>query len=175
MLLAHVQSSRFTINCMYTVFILTTMLCPRSLLVANMSILAKRADINDIAGQQISEQARRALPKKNDEVVAGVTCESSSMEEEEKTMLAEELSKITMVESQEIRLPVNLKEQEPTEKSMNYTRREFGLADKIHWVQASRKPAGLRSFRKKGWFSVTSVSEGCNHMSTSCLMDQLVT
>ncbi|KAB1204537.1 Cyclin-A2-1 [Morella rubra] len=97
----------------------------------------------------ISEQARRALPKKNDEVVAGVTCESSSMEEEEKTMLAEELSKITMVESQEIRLPVNLKEQEPTEKSMNYTRREFGLADKIHWVQASRKPAGLRSFRKK--------------------------
>uniref|UniRef100_A0A2N9G744 B-like cyclin n=1 Tax=Fagus sylvatica TaxID=28930 RepID=A0A2N9G744_FAGSY len=70
---------------------------------------------------QTSKQARRGPTKKNTKVVAGVTVEISPMQEDAKTKLAEELSKIRMVESQEIALP----------------------------VKASTKPTGLQSFQKK--------------------------
>jgi cyclin A len=95
-------------------------------------------------------------------VVAGVTVEISPMQEDAKTKLAEELSKIRMVESQEIALPVKVEEQEPTETSMNYSIRECSLADQIPLVQASTKPTGLQSFQKKGLFSAINISTRCN-------------
>lgn len=98
---------------------------------------------------QTSKQARRGPTKKNTKVVAGVTVEISPMQEDAKTKLAEELSKIRMVESQEIALPVKVEEQEPTETSMSYSIRECSLADQIPLVQASTKPTGLQSFQKK--------------------------
>lgn len=112
--------------------------------------------IIDIYGSQASEQDRRGRAKKNTGVVAGVTPEISPLEEDAKTKLAEELSKIRMVESHEISLPVNLEGQEPAEKSMSYNIREYGLADQMPLVQASTKPAGLQSDQKKGLFSVAS-------------------
>lgn len=77
------------------------------------------------------------------------------MEEDAKTKLAEELSKIRMVEPHEISLPVNLEEQEPAESSN-------GLADQMPLVQSSTKPAGLQSDQKKGLFFVANFSPGCS-------------
>jgi cyclin A len=94
-------------------------------------------------------------------VVARVTQEMSTMQGDAKIKLAEELSKIRMVESQDITLPVNLEEEEPNEQSMSNSMRECGLADQMPLVQASIKPAGLQSSPEKGLFSVSNFSLGC--------------
>lgn len=91
-------------------------------------------------------------------VVARVTQDISAMQGDAKTKLAEELSKIRMVESQESTFPVNLEEEDPNEQSI----RECGLADQMLLVQPSTKPAGLESSQEKGLFSVTNFSPGCN-------------
>ncbi|KAG2691593.1 hypothetical protein I3843_08G015900 [Carya illinoinensis] len=115
------------------------------------NMLCENSDVNCIHASktQASEPDRRDRAKKNTGVVAGVTPEISLVEEDAKTKLAEELSKIRMVESHEISLPVNLEEQEPAEKSMSNDIREYGLADRMPLIQASTKPAGLQSDQKK--------------------------
>lgn len=90
----------------------------------------------------------------------------SPMQEDANTKLAEELSKIRMVESQEVTLPVKLEEQEPTETSMSSSIRECGLPDHMPLILGSSKPAGLQSFQKKGLFSVINFSSRCKSIWT---------
>jgi cyclin A len=96
--------------------------------------------------------------------VARVTQEISAIQGDAKTKLAEELSKIRMVESQDRTLTVNLEEEEPNKQSMSCSIRECGLANQMPMVQASTKPAGLQSSQEKGLFSVANFSPGCNSL-----------
>lgn len=111
------------------------------------NILCENSLMNRIHSSKIqtSKQARRGHGKKNNMVVARVTQDISAMQGDAKTKLAEELSKIRMVESQESTLPVNLEEEDPNEQSI----RECGLADQMLLVQPSTKPAGLESSQEK--------------------------
>lgn len=85
----------------------------------------------------------------------------SPMQEDANTKLAEELSKIRMVESQEVTLPVELEEKGPTETSMSSCIRECGLPDHMPMMLGSSKPAGLQISQKKGLFPVINFSSGC--------------
>ncbi|KAM3735889.1 hypothetical protein ACB098_10G122100 [Castanea mollissima] len=111
------------------------------------NILCENSRINNIHPTKIqtSKQARRVPTKKKIEVVADI----SPMQEDANTKLAEELSKIRMVESQEVTLPVKLEEQEPTETRMSSSIRECGLPDHMPLILGSSKPAGLQSSQKK--------------------------
>lgn len=68
----------------------------------------------------------------------------SPVEEDMKTRLAEELSKIRMVEAQEIPSSANLKE----------GTMEGGVADLVFPVLMSSKPLGFHSLQKRGLHSI---------------------
>ncbi|XP_062164202.1 cyclin-A2-2-like isoform X2 [Alnus glutinosa] len=115
------------------------------------NILCENSLMNRIHASKIqtSKQARRGPGKKNNMAVARVTQEISAIQGDAKTKLAEELSKIRMVESQDRTLTVNLEEEEPNKQSMSCSIRECGLANQMPMVQASTKPAGLQSSQEK--------------------------
>ncbi|XP_044471238.1 cyclin-A2-2-like isoform X2 [Mangifera indica] len=79
-------------------------------------------------------------PKKMAKVAADVSVETLPAEDDVKSKLAEELSKIRMVEPQEISLPVTLKEREPVKLSICHNTDDCGEADMILSEDASKKP-----------------------------------
>ncbi|XP_059461474.1 cyclin-A2-2 [Corylus avellana] len=124
----------------------------RRAVLADMSnIVCDNSLMNHIHASKIQtrKQARRGPGKKNNMVVARATQDMSAMQGDAKTKLAEELSKIRMVESQDVTLLVNLEKEESSEQSMSNSMRECGLADQMPLVQASTKPAGLQSLPEK--------------------------
>lgn len=110
------------------------------------------ADVTNISSQslcmnrthgskiQTSKQGRRGPGEKNDKQVARVTREISPMQLDAKAKLAEELSKISVVESQEINMPVNLEEEGPKEQNISVSMRDC----------TSRKLSGVQNSQEKG-------------------------
>ncbi|KAJ9168372.1 hypothetical protein P3X46_019907 [Hevea brasiliensis] len=100
---------------------------------------------------QTSKQARKCPTKKNAEVAADISMEIAEGEEDVKAKLAEELSKIRMVEAREITLPTKTEgKQQRTYRGA----REGVVADPVLPMLALTKPAGLRIPQKKEekWF-----------------------
>lgn len=86
-------------------------------------------------------------------MVEDISMGSPSIEEDVKTKLAEDLSKIRMVEAQESTLPIILEEREGAEP-MCHDARESVATDQVPPVQALTMPLGLQSSQKRGLFSV---------------------
>ncbi|KAK8500163.1 hypothetical protein V6N12_002271 [Hibiscus sabdariffa] len=87
-------------------------------------------------------------PSENIEMFEDIAMEIPPAEEDVKAKLAEDLSKIRMVETQETSLPVMLEEREFTE-SKCYGARERAVADTIPPIQVSTMDVGVYSHQKK--------------------------
>lgn len=101
----------------------------------------------DIACSQTSKQASKYPTIKNTEVAAEISLQISEVEEDVKTKLAEELSKIRMVEAQEINSPSKTKGKQ---QRKCFGAREHVVADEMLPMLAPTEPAGLPSSQKKG-------------------------
>lgn len=101
----------------------------------------------DIADWQTSKQTSVGPPKKIAKVAPDVCVQTLYVEEDVKTKLAEELSKIRMAESQEV------KEREPVHLSACHSTSEDGEADWILPSHAYEKPVGLQEPQEKGLYS----------------------
>ncbi|XWS27164.1 hypothetical protein CRYUN_Cryun26dG0091600 [Craigia yunnanensis] len=97
---------------------------------------------------QTTMQTIRDPSEKNKEMFEDISMGIPSVEEDVKTKLAEDLSKIRMVEAQENTLPVILKEREVAEP-MCPGARECVVADPMPPIQASTMPVGLQSPQKR--------------------------
>ncbi|KAJ0090926.1 hypothetical protein Patl1_12827 [Pistacia atlantica] len=86
---------------------------------------------NNVAKVQSTKVAASGPPKKIAKVAADVSVEILPAEDDVKSKLAEELSKIRMVEPQEISLPATLKEREPVKLSICHNTDDCGEADMI--------------------------------------------
>lgn len=86
-------------------------------------------------------------------MVEDISMEIASVEEDVKTKLAEDLSKIRMVGAQENHLPVILEERELAEP-FSHCARECDVADVIPPIQVSRMAVGIQSPQGKGLCSV---------------------
>lgn len=104
-------------------------------------------------------------PKKIAKVAADVSVEILPAEDDVKSKLAEELSKIRMVESQEISLPATLKEGESVKLSICHNTDDCGEADMILSADASKKPVRLKSPQKKGLYVISSPRTIYRYMS----------
>ncbi|KAL4281392.1 hypothetical protein GQ457_03G045460 [Hibiscus cannabinus] len=87
-------------------------------------------------------------PSENIEMFEDIAMEIPPAEEDVKAKLAEDLSKIRMVETQETSLPVILEEREFTEPKC-YGARERAVADAIPPIQVSTMDVGVYSHQKK--------------------------
>lgn len=92
----------------------------------------------------------RGPVKKNAKVASNASEEILPVQEDAKTKLAEELSKIRVAESQEFTMPVKLEESNPIPQC-----RQFGVADLILPVRALTNLAALQTAREKGLCSVS--------------------
>ncbi|XP_044463612.1 cyclin-A2-2-like [Mangifera indica] len=82
-------------------------------------------------------------------VVADVSVEILPDEDDVKSKLAEDLSKIRMVEPEQISLPATLKKREPVKQSICHNTDDCGKAEMILSAYASEKPVGLKGPQKK--------------------------
>ncbi|XVE98535.1 hypothetical protein REPUB_Repub03eG0114100 [Reevesia pubescens] len=105
-------------------------------------------DSTNATKNQTTTQTIRDTSEKNNEMVEDLSLEIPSVEEDVKTKLAEDLSKIRMVEAQENTLPVILEERELTEH-MCQGARECAVVDAMPPVQASTMHVGLQSPQEK--------------------------
>ncbi|KAI9191844.1 hypothetical protein LWI28_014398 [Acer negundo] len=100
----------------------------RRAVLRDVTNICENSQINciDVAKLQTGKRATNGPPKKIAKVAADVSMVTLHVEdgEDAKTKLAEELSKIRMVEPQEIILPLKSKEREPVEKSICNNRSE---------------------------------------------------
>ncbi|KAE8665348.1 Cyclin-A2-2 [Hibiscus syriacus] len=87
-------------------------------------------------------------PSENTETFEDIAMEILSPEEDVKAKLAEDLSKIRMVETQDITLPVILEERELAEPKCCGAR-ERAVADAMPSIQASTMDVGVHSHQKK--------------------------
>ncbi|XVF34439.1 hypothetical protein REPUB_Repub18cG0059200 [Reevesia pubescens] len=97
---------------------------------------------------QNTKQTTRDGGEKTDEMVEDIPMEIPSVEEDVKTKLAEDLSKIRMVEAQENTLPVILEERELAESACHGAR-ECAVADAMPPIQASTMVVGVQSPQEK--------------------------
>lgn len=88
--------------------------------------------------------------KKNAKVDSNASVEILPVQEDAKTKLAEELSKIKVAESEEFTLPLKLEEDEQVPHSGQY-----GVENKTLLAQAFAKCVGLQSFQRKGHCSIS--------------------
>ncbi|KAK9273034.1 hypothetical protein L1049_017841 [Liquidambar formosana] len=98
---------------------------------------------------QPSKQAKRGPAKKNPKVAPVVTSEIPQVQEDTKLKIDEETSKTRIVESQQVTLQINLKENVPIQQSSCNSIREFGVVDLMPTKQTSRKPSQLDIPSKK--------------------------
>ncbi|KAF3447210.1 hypothetical protein FNV43_RR12390 [Rhamnella rubrinervis] len=108
------------------------------------NIFCESSNAKDIDASKIQPTTRGPV-KKNAKVAANASEEILPVQEDAKTKLAEELSKIRVAESQEFTMPVKLEERKPIQQGIQY-----GVADLILPVWAFTKPAALQTVREKG-------------------------
>ncbi|KAH7574192.1 hypothetical protein JRO89_XS03G0263900 [Xanthoceras sorbifolium] len=125
----------------------------RRAVLKDVTNICENSQINciNVSNLQTGKRATNGPPKKIAKVAADVSVGMLHVEDEEdaKTKLAEELSKIRMVEPQEIALPVKLKEREPVEMSTCNNRSECDKANRTFPRCAAKKPFGLQASQKK--------------------------
>ncbi|KAK4853989.1 hypothetical protein QYF36_017401 [Acer negundo] len=125
----------------------------RRAVLRDVTNICENSQINciDVAKLQTGKRATNGPPKKIAKVAADVSMVTLHVEdgEDAKTKLAEELSKIRMVEPQEIILPLKSKEREPVEKSICNNRSECDQANPTFTRCAAKKPFGLQASQKK--------------------------
>ncbi|XWS17014.1 hypothetical protein CRYUN_Cryun33cG0031300 [Craigia yunnanensis] len=97
---------------------------------------------------QTTKQTIRDPSEKNKEMVEDFSMGTPSVEEDVKTKLAEDLSKIRMVETQENTLPVIMEEREVAEP-MFHGAIECIAADSMPPIQVSTMHVGLQSAQKR--------------------------
>ncbi|XP_007013748.2 PREDICTED: cyclin-A2-2 [Theobroma cacao] len=97
---------------------------------------------------QTTKQTIRDPRENKKDMVEDISVEIPLVEEDVKTKLAEDLSKIRMVETQENTLPKILEEREQAEP-MCPGARECPVADPMPPIQPSRIPVGLQSHQEK--------------------------
>ncbi|OAY54315.1 cyclin-A2-2 [Manihot esculenta] len=112
------------------------------------NVTPKNSFANCINGTKVqtSKQASKYPTIKNTEVAAEISLQISEVEEDVKTKLAEELSKIRMVEAQEINSPSKTKGKQ---QRKCFGAREHVVADEMLPMLAPTEPAGLPSSQKK--------------------------
>ncbi|KDP32289.1 hypothetical protein JCGZ_13214 [Jatropha curcas] len=129
--------------------------------VTNLIRENSHANCDNGAKVQTNKQARKCPVKKNTEVAANISMEISGGEEDVKTKLAEDLSKIRMVEAQEITSPAE------TERKQHicHGQREGVVAG---LMLAPKKPAGEQSSQEK---EENSIGEKMESPSGSGIVD----
>nr|QYW07113.1 cyclin A2-1 [Dimocarpus longan] len=124
----------------------------RRAVLKEVSNICENSQINrmNVSKLQTGKRAASGPPKKIAKVAADVSVETLHVEDEYvKTKLAEELSKIRMVEPQDIALPVKLKEREPVEMSICSTGSECDKANLTFLSFVTTKPFGFEAYQKK--------------------------
>ncbi|KAI4316266.1 hypothetical protein L6164_024263 [Bauhinia variegata] len=121
----------------------TSVAAPAGLQHKRKAVLTDLTNICEISYNKIINkvsqcQARRGYARKNMKLAADVSSEVPSTQEDAKTKLAEELSKIRMVESHDTTASVRLTDKEPLQKSTSRIT-ECVLADPMLSVQDSRE------------------------------------
>ncbi|XVF88196.1 hypothetical protein PTKIN_Ptkin19aG0030800 [Pterospermum kingtungense] len=117
----------------------------RAVLKDVMNVCADSVYLDCITATEIqsTKQTVRNPSEKNKEMVEDVSMGTPS-NEDVKTKLAEDLSKIRMVEAQENALPV-IPEERKVAEPMHHDARESVAADQMPPIQASTTPIGLQS------------------------------
>ncbi|KAE8700172.1 hypothetical protein F3Y22_tig00110560pilonHSYRG00063 [Hibiscus syriacus] len=101
----------------------------------------------DVAGRQTIEHTMTD-PSENTEMFEDIALEIPSPEEDVKAKLAEGLSKIRMVETQDITLPVIPEERELAEPKC-FGAKKRAVADAMPSIQASTMDVGVHSHQRK--------------------------
>lgn len=94
--------------------------------------------------------AKRGPAKKNTKMVSNVPEGFLPVQDDAKSKLAEELSRIRVAESEEFIMPLKLEENKPIPQC-----RQYDVADLMIPVQTSAKPAGNAPI--KGLYSILSL------------------
>ncbi|KAI4337373.1 hypothetical protein L6164_015798 [Bauhinia variegata] len=122
----------------------TSVAAPAGLQHKRKAVLTDVTNLSEISYNKIINaskfQARRGHTRKNMKLAVDVSREVPSMQEDVKTKLAEELSKIRMVESHDTTIAVRLADKEPLQNSASSRMRESVLADPMLSMRDSTKP-----------------------------------
>lgn len=104
--------------------------------------------------------------KKNTMPASAVSIEVSSTQEDVKTKLAEELSKIRMVESQNTTGALKLADKDPPEQCMSNSLRDCVLADPMLSRQDSVMSDKILSAPNKGFLAILLLATTIMHLCT---------
>ncbi|XP_024930290.2 cyclin-A2-1 isoform X1 [Ziziphus jujuba] len=100
------------------------------------NISCENSNVEDICASEI-QLAKRGPAKKNTKMVSNVPEGFLPVQDDAKSKLAEELSRIRVAESEEFIMPLKLEENKPIPQC-----RQYDVADLMIPVQTSAKPAG---------------------------------